>query len=94
MVNNAVVVVVVVVVVGLTFSFFGCLIICSGQHPMFYDRPAGVNMKRIKELGITDADLCYHYVWITGEWGVGCWVLSLLLSLLPMCVFFFFSTRF
>ena len=40
---------------------------------MFYDRPAGVNMKRIKELGITDADLCYHYVWITGEWGVGCW---------------------
>jgi hypothetical protein len=38
---------------------------------MFYDRPAGVNMKRIKELGITDADLCYHYVWITGEWGSG-----------------------
>ena len=32
---------------------------------MYYDKPAGVNMKRLRELGITDADLVYHYVWIT-----------------------------
>jgi hypothetical protein len=37
----------------------------TGKHPVFYDRPAGVNMNRMKQLGITDADLCYHYVWIT-----------------------------
>ena len=37
----------------------------TGKHPIFYDKPAGVNMKRFRELGITDADLVYHYVWIT-----------------------------
>ena len=37
----------------------------SGKHPVYYDRPAGVNMKRMRELGITDADLCYHFVWIS-----------------------------
>ena len=37
----------------------------TGKHPVFYDKPAGVNMKRMRQLGITDDDLCYHYVWIT-----------------------------
>ena len=60
---------------------------------MFYDRPAGVNMKRIKELGITDADLCYHYVWITGEWGV--WVLGVVAAAVVVahvCPLLFFHT--
>ena len=37
----------------------------TGSHPVFFDKPAGVDLKSLYKLGITDADLCYHYVWIT-----------------------------
>ena len=37
----------------------------TGAHPVFFDKPSGVDLKKLYSLGITDSDLCYHYVWIT-----------------------------
>ena len=37
----------------------------DGQHPVFYDTPAGIKLKEIRNLGLTDEDLIFHYLWIT-----------------------------